>query len=181
MNPFPRHKAGMQSPTPSQFPRSPGNYTCSQNAPVIETKPILTIDRMRIRVRDVTLTDVLRLDMDRIRRFCFLCAGAMFIALAPQTRADELGDRLLAAAQKGDAAGVRAVLAKGVDVNTKFRYGTTALLYAAQKGNPEVVRADCVVSSVSKLASFCVRNVCHYSFYTQSRAFCFPAFTNNSG
>jgi hypothetical protein len=95
---------------------------------------------MRIAVKHVTFKDMTRLDMDRIRALCFLCAGAMFFSLAPQTRADELGDRLFAAAQKGDAAGVRAVLAKGVDVNTKFRYGTTALLYAAQKGNPEVVR-----------------------------------------
>src|SRR5213596_3803816 len=95
---------------------------------------------MRIAVKDVTVKDMTRLDMGRIRALCFLCAGAMFFSLAPQSRADELGDRLLAAAQKGDAAGVRAVLAKGVDVNTKFRYGTTALLYAAQKGNSEVVR-----------------------------------------
>jgi len=91
-------------------------------------------------VKDVTFKEITRLDMDRIRALCFLCVGAMLFSLAPQSRADELGDRLLAAAQKGDAAGVRAVLAKGVDVNTKFRYGTTALLYAAQKGNLEVVR-----------------------------------------
>ena len=64
----------------------------------------------------------------------------MILALAPCARPDELGDRLFDAVQKGDAAGVKAVLDKGVDVNTKFRYGTTALLYAAQKGNPEVVR-----------------------------------------
>ena len=68
--------------------------------------------------------------------------GGLFLALflAPQAQADELSDRLFEAAQKGDAAAVRAVLAKGVDVNTKFRYGTTVLLYAAQKGHVDVVR-----------------------------------------
>ena len=60
--------------------------------------------------------------------------------LVSRAWADELSDRLLEAAQKGDAGAMRAVLAKGIDVNTKFRYGTTALLYAAQKGNPEVVK-----------------------------------------
>src|SRR5213594_2042144 len=95
---------------------------------------------MRIAVNDGAFKDMKRLDMARIRALCFLYAGAMFFSLAPQTRADELGDRLLSAAQKGDAAGVREALAQGVDVNTKFRYGTTALLYAVQKGNPEVVR-----------------------------------------
>lgn len=62
------------------------------------------------------------------------------LLLATQAQADEPGDRLFEAAQKGDAAAVRALLGKGVDVNTKFRYGTTALLYAAQKGHVEVVR-----------------------------------------
>jgi hypothetical protein len=67
--------------------------------------------------------------------------GALFLAvLAAQASADELGDRLFEAAQKGDAAAVRELLAKGVNVNTKFHYGTTALLYAAQKGHQEVVR-----------------------------------------
>lgn len=68
--------------------------------------------------------------------------GGLFLAffLALQARPDELSDRLFDAAQKGDAATVRALLAKGVDVNTKFRYGTTALFYAAQRGHLEVVQ-----------------------------------------
>jgi hypothetical protein len=68
--------------------------------------------------------------------------GALFLALflTPRARTSELGDRLFDAAQKGDAVAVRDLLAKGVDVNTKFRYGTTALFYAAQKGHQDVVR-----------------------------------------
>ncbi len=54
--------------------------------------------------------------------------------------AEELGDQLWAAARKGDVAAVKALLAKGVDVNTKFRYDTTALWWAAFKGHAEVVR-----------------------------------------
>jgi uncharacterized protein len=68
--------------------------------------------------------------------------GALFLGLllAPRAQADELGDRLFEAAQKGDGAAIRDLIAKGVDVNTKFRYGATALLYAAQKGHEDVVR-----------------------------------------
>ncbi len=54
--------------------------------------------------------------------------------------ADELGDQLWAAARKGDVAAVKALLGKGVGVNTRFRYDTTALWWAAWKGHTEVVR-----------------------------------------
>lgn len=73
-----------------------------------------------------------------VRRYPILVF--LVLLLVSQTWADELSDRLLEAAQKGDPGAVRAALAKGVDVNTKFRYGTTALLYAAQKGSAEVVK-----------------------------------------
>ncbi len=62
------------------------------------------------------------------------------LVLSPSARSDELGDRFWEAAQRGDAAAVKALLAKGVPVNTQYRYGTTALHYAAQKGHLEVVR-----------------------------------------
>jgi hypothetical protein len=61
------------------------------------------------------------------------------IALAqtsPPTKADELQD----AARKGDAATVKKLLDEGVDVNTKFRYGATALFYACDHGHLEVVK-----------------------------------------
>jgi ankyrin repeat protein len=44
------------------------------------------------------------------------------------------------AARKGDAAKVRGLLDQGVDVNAKWRYGQTALLMAAWRGRPEVVK-----------------------------------------
>jgi len=54
--------------------------------------------------------------------------------------AQDLGDQLFEAARRGDAATVKALLDRGVDVNTKFRYGATALSYAADKGHLEVVK-----------------------------------------
>jgi ankyrin repeat protein len=50
------------------------------------------------------------------------------------------GDQLFEAARKGDVAAVKSLLDRGVDVNTKFRYGATALSYAADKGHVEVVK-----------------------------------------
>jgi len=60
--------------------------------------------------------------------------------LARPAGADELSEQFWAAARRGDAATVKALLAKGVDVNTKFRYGATALSYAADRGHFEVVK-----------------------------------------
>src|SRR5688500_19372047 len=54
----------------------------------------------------------------------------------PLTKAEQLSE----AARKGDAATVKKLLDEGVDVNTKFRYGATALFYAADHGHLEVVR-----------------------------------------
>jgi ankyrin repeat protein len=61
------------------------------------------------------------------------------IALAqapPPSTADQLQD----AARKGDAATVKKLLDEGVDVNTKFRYGTTALFFACDHGHVDVVK-----------------------------------------
>jgi ankyrin repeat protein len=54
--------------------------------------------------------------------------------------ASELEDRFLLAVRTGDIAGVKAALASGVNVNTKFRYDRMALSFAADRGNPEVVK-----------------------------------------
>lgn len=64
---------------------------------------------------------------------------AAFVAVmqAPAlTKADQLQD----AARKGDAAAVKQLLDEGVDVNTKFRYGATALFYACDHGHVDVVK-----------------------------------------
>ena len=62
-----------------------------------------------------------------------------FPALAQDAK-QALNDQLWAAARKGDAAEVAALLDKGADVNAKFRYGMTALFKAAERGNTEVVK-----------------------------------------
>jgi hypothetical protein len=54
--------------------------------------------------------------------------------------AGELEDRFLLAVRTGDVAAVKAALASGVNVNTKFRYDRMALSFAADRGNPEVVK-----------------------------------------
>jgi ankyrin repeat protein len=58
----------------------------------------------------------------------------------PATPSDK-ADALSAAARKGDAAAVKKLLDDGVDVNTKYRYGVTALTYACDHGHVEVVKA----------------------------------------
>ena len=66
-------------------------------------------------------------------------ALAAMLALAqapPLTKAEQLQD----AARKGDAATVKKLLDENVDVNTKFRYGATAIFYACDHGHVEVVK-----------------------------------------
>ena len=63
---------------------------------------------------------------------------SLLALLFPQTQTNpkqELNDQLYEAVRKGDVAAVTAVLDKGADVNAKFRYGTTALFKAAERGN----------------------------------------------
>ena len=54
--------------------------------------------------------------------------------------AQDLSEEFFAAARKGDAAAVKALLDKGVNVNSKTRYGATALSYACDKGHVDVVK-----------------------------------------
>lgn len=61
-------------------------------------------------------------------------------SIAAQNTKQELNDQMWEAARKGDAAQVAALLDKGADVNAKFRYGTTALFKAAERGHTEVVK-----------------------------------------
>ena len=64
----------------------------------------------------------------------------LHLSALAQTPREELNDQFWEAARKGDAATVTALLDKGVDVNAKFRYGTTALFKAAERGNIDVVK-----------------------------------------
>ena len=64
------------------------------------------------------------------------------VLLCPLTAsAQDRNEEFFAAARKGDAAAVKALLDAGVDVNAKTRYGATALSYACDKGHVEVVLA----------------------------------------
>ena len=69
----------------------------------------------------------------------FLLAILFSAATVAQTN-QSLNDQLWEAARTGDAAAVKELLAKGVDVNARFRYGQTALFKAAERGNTEVVK-----------------------------------------
>jgi ankyrin repeat protein len=63
------------------------------------------------------------------------------VLLCPLSASAQDGtEEFFAAARKGDVAAVKAFLDKGVDVNTKTRYGATALSYACDKGHIEVVK-----------------------------------------
>ncbi|HYO98826.1 MAG TPA: ankyrin repeat domain-containing protein [Pyrinomonadaceae bacterium] len=64
----------------------------------------------------------------------------LMLAALDAARAQDPKDQLFEAARRGDAATVKALLDRGVDVNTKFRYGATAISYAADKGHVEVVK-----------------------------------------
>ncbi|HEU0004969.1 MAG TPA: ankyrin repeat domain-containing protein [Terriglobia bacterium] len=74
--------------------------------------------------------------MPRLRLALLLLAWVF-----PQpANAGELEDRFLLAVRTGDVAGVKAALGAGANVNTKFRYDRMALSFAADRGNPEVVK-----------------------------------------
>jgi hypothetical protein len=78
----------------------------------------------------------------RLTRITLLALFALALAApaAAQDPKQALNEQLYEAARKGDAAGVRAALDKGADVNAKFRYGATALFKAADSGHTEVVK-----------------------------------------
>ena len=70
---------------------------------------------------------------------------AVLVMLAPlvvvaQNAQPDLNEQFWEAVRRGDAATVTALLDKGVDVNAKFRYGTTALFKAAERGHTEIVK-----------------------------------------
>src|SRR5215831_791976 len=64
----------------------------------------------------------------------------MILLLAIAAFAQEANEEFFAAARRGDIPAIKAFLDKGVDVNSKTRYGATALSYACDKGHVEVVK-----------------------------------------
>lgn len=78
------------------------------------------------------------------RTLCVLLILAS-LTLAPSlaaqaTAAPTDAEELSLAARRGDAAKVKALLDKGVDPNTKFRYDVTALFFACDRGHVDVVK-----------------------------------------
>src|SRR5713101_7701991 len=69
-----------------------------------------------------------------------LVLAILFFSFTTPAFAEDPKEQFLAAARKGDVEKVNALLAKGVDVNAKTRYGATALWFAAYKGHLEVVK-----------------------------------------
>lgn len=66
---------------------------------------------------------------------------ALLLLLAISAFAGELDENILAAARAGDATQIKALLAKGADLNAKSPYGATPIFFAAGNGHLEAVKA----------------------------------------
>src|ERR1700693_510346 len=73
-------------------------------------------------------------------------AAALFVlaaavaGFAQSPPAADKAEAFAEAARKGDAATVKKLLDEGVDVNTKLRYGATALSFACDRSHLDVVK-----------------------------------------
>ena len=67
-------------------------------------------------------------------------ASAQQPAAATNSSSNPLDQQLWDATRRGDAAAVRALVAKGANVNAKWRYDQTPLFKAAERGDAEIVR-----------------------------------------
>jgi hypothetical protein len=78
----------------------------------------------------------------KIRRQFFLVVFLLLgsISALGQATKQELNDKFWEAVRRGDLAATTALLDQGADVNAKFRYGTTALFKAAERGHVEIVK-----------------------------------------
>lgn len=78
--------------------------------------------------------------MVRIRRVLSMWLVALMLGWVP-TAVGEPAEDLISAAERGDAAVVKVLLAKGADVNAKDDGGRTALMTASDNGHLDVVKA----------------------------------------
>jgi len=78
----------------------------------------------------------------KVRQQFFLAFLLLFgsISALGQVPKQELNDKFWEAVRRGDLAATTALLDQGADVNAKFRYGTTALFKAAERGHIEIVK-----------------------------------------
>jgi uncharacterized protein len=67
-------------------------------------------------------------------------SGLLLLLVMAQTSTSALNEWLWEAARAGDAARVASLVDQGADVNARARYDMTALHFAADKGQLEVVR-----------------------------------------
>jgi ankyrin repeat protein len=74
-------------------------------------------------------------------KICHLALPFIILLLPIIASAQNVNDDLIAAAKRGDVEAVRALIAKGANVNTRTTYGATALHFAADRGHLEVVKA----------------------------------------
>ena len=70
----------------------------------------------------------------------FVTASLLVLLFTRVAPAQDVNEELWAAARKGDAKEIEALLAKGADVNAKTAYGVTALHFAADKGHLDAVK-----------------------------------------
>lgn len=73
-------------------------------------------------------------------RFLLLCLTLLICGAAALAQTANLNEEILAAARKSDVVAVKALLAKGADVNAKSPYGATPLFFACDRGSTEVVK-----------------------------------------
>jgi ankyrin repeat protein len=97
-----------------------------------------------------------------MRRVRFIIWLALFALPHPILAAD-LNSEFIKAAERGDTVAMEALLAKGADVNTKGKYGWTALMYAAQRGDLTTVQL-----LLSKGAAANARDECGDTALTQA-------------
>jgi hypothetical protein len=78
----------------------------------------------------------------KVRQQLFLALFLLFgsISALGQAPKQELNDKFWEAVRRGDLAATTALLDQGAEVNAKFRYGTTALFKAAERGHVEIVK-----------------------------------------
>jgi ankyrin repeat protein len=69
-----------------------------------------------------------------------LCLILCGLSLATSAQTANLNEELLTAARKSDLAAVKALLARGADVNAKSPYGATPLFFACDRGSLEIVK-----------------------------------------
>jgi len=69
-----------------------------------------------------------------------LCLILCCLSLAVGAQTSNLNEELLAATRKSDLAAVKALLARGADVNAKSPYGATPLFFACDRGSLEIVK-----------------------------------------